>query len=277
MRLLIFFIAIFLNAEVTFEKEWNLKGGIDLNLSLFKNFNVLIWKYENQKWKYFSNELNLTYPKIQSISKKEGFWIKTPFKMILDKDEILSSPYSKYKRLLDNSYLQLKTSNNIIRDKNFFNENFYLSNNKYLAFYMCGKYKRSELRFNDEFGLDENKELNTSVKLNDLNSTKYTFLQIFNKTTNKPLVRIAYYKQIIKGIPKKIWAVINSDEYFLLTDLKEFNISLNVNNYNLKIFINNTLKVDYNFSTNSQNYFKIGIYLQDNGCAKSYFKNIDFK
>ena len=277
LKIILLFVAIMLNAEILFNEGWNLKGGIDLNLSLFKNYNILIWKYKNNKWEYFNSNLNLDYPKIKSISKEEGFWIKAPFKMILNNNEILSSPYYKYKKIMNESYLQIKKSSNIIRDKNFFNNNFYLSNNKYLTFYMCGKYNRSELRFLDEFGLNEKRELKASVILNDINSSKYTFMQIFNKTKNKPLVRIAYYKKEIKGIPNKIWAVVNSNQFFLLTDKKRFNISLQINNYNLKIFINKKMKLDYNFSENSTNYFKLGMYLQDNGCAKSYFQNINFK
>ena len=276
-KIFVLLLITLLNGEVLFNKGWHLKGGVDLNLSLFSNYNILIWKYENKQWKYFSNKINLkNYPKIKNISKNEGFWIKVPCKIILKKDEILSSPYIKYKNLLNHTFLQLVNSNHIITNKQFFNENFYLSNNRYLTFYMCGKYKRSELRFLDEFTLDSNKNLKAYVRLKDINSSKYTCLQIFNKTKDKPLVRIAYYKKIINGIPNKIWAVIN-EKYFLLTSLKKFNITLKIKNYNLKIFINNTLKVDYNFSENSINYFKLGIYLQDNGCSKSYFKDIEFK
>ncbi len=210
------------------------------------------------------------------------------FKNVLSVSK-LQAPGSHYNPLYSTKYGEFK---------DFCNKYFYLQDNKYMAFFMCGKKHRSELRFKNEWSVaDSNPHIIIArVKLFPLNEKReFTFLQIHADSNlkdkpviNKPLLRVVWYKHL-RGAKNHIWAVIRAcDEANVMCyekiDLGEmpkgfFDIKVEVKNSKLKIWVNGNLKVDKDVSYWNKflNYFKAGVYLQDEGCAKVLFDKLTIK
>ncbi len=218
-----------------------------------------------------------------------------------------NTPYSldKFKEILNISKLQAPVSHyNALYStkygefKDVCNKYFYLQDNKYMTFFMCGKKHRSELRFKDDWKVSTTipKILEAKVKLFPLNEQReFTFLQIHADSTlknkpviNKPLLRIVWYKEL-HNKKNHIWAIIRTCDNpdimcYEKIDLGKipkdfFNVKIEVKNSHLKIWINNKLKVDKDVSYWDKflNYFKAGVYLQDEGCAKVLFDKLTVK
>jgi hypothetical protein len=177
------------------------------------------------------------------------------------------------------------------------NKYFYLQDRNYMVFYMCGNHRRSELRFKEDWKVDTKipKILEARVKLFVLNQKReFTFLQIHADSTlknapviNKPLLRIVWYKKL-KGLKNHLWAVIRLGggvyANYQKVDLGElnkglFNVKILVAKNQLRVFVNGVEKVNQNVSYWSKyyNYFKAGVYLQDEGCAKALFEKLTVK
>jgi hypothetical protein len=217
------------------------------------------------------------------------------------------APYSldKFKDVLDISKLQAPNShyNSLYSRKYgdfeyYSNKYFYLQDNDYMVFFMCGNHNRSELRFQKDWKTNTNKEkiLDAELKIFPLNQTReFTFLQIHADSTlknqptiNKPLLRIVWYKTLhrLKG---HLWAVIRLDDNLLEKNYQKidlgkaqkdfFNVKISVLNNILKVYVNQKLKVNknVNYWDKYQNYFKVGVYLQDKGCSKVLFKKLIIK
>ena len=218
-----------------------------------------------------------------------------------------NTPYSleKFKEILNISKLQAPKSHyNPLYStkygefKDVCNKYFYLQDNKYMAFFICGKKHRSELRFKNDWSVaDTNAHIiEARVKLFPLNEQReFTFLQIHADSTlknkpiiNKPLLRIVWYKSL-RGKKNHLWAVIRTCDNpnvmcYEKIDLGKmpkdfFDVKIEVKNSRLKIWINGKLKVDKNVSYWNKflNYFKAGVYLQDEGCAKVLFDKLKIK
>ena len=217
------------------------------------------------------------------------------------------SPYllDKFKSVLDISKLQApKSSYDPLYSRhygdfqNYSNKYFYLQDNKYMVFYMCGDHNRSELRFKNDWSVNTNtpKILEAEVKLFPLNAKReFTFLQIHADSTlknkpiiKKPLLRIVWYKNL-HNKHNHIWAVIRQSgdvniNKYLKIDLglmpkSFFDVKIVVYNNILKIYVNNKLKInkDVSYWQKYKNYFKAGVYLQDIGCAKVLFDKLIIK
>ena len=209
-------------------------------------------------------------------------------------------PYAldKFKPVLNISKLQAsKSSYNTLysrhyRDfQNYSNRYFYLQDNSYMVFYMCGSHNRSELRFKNDWLVNTTtpKVLEAEVKLFPLNEKReFTFLQIHADDTliNKPLLRIVWLK-VYHYKKNHIFAVIRKslkENIYEKVDLglmpkSFFNIKVVVFKNRLKIYLNNKLKVneDVSYWQKYKNYFKAGVYLQDIGCAKVLFNKLKVK
>ena len=194
-------------------------------------------------------------------------------------------PYDKFYSVLNNAKLQCPTShyNPIYSRKKdfagFANRYFYLDKYNNLVFYMCGNHKRSELRFKDEFSINSKKSLEFDVKLIPLGSEEFTFAQIYAKDFHKPFMRLAY-KKAYRGFKNYIWAILRvKNKYYIkkaLLPLKNrfLHFKIIIKNKTMYLFYENS-EFSYNLSDiNSYLYFKLGVYLQSNGCAKSIFKYI---
>ncbi len=216
------------------------------------------------------------------------------------------SPYSldKFKPVLEISKLQApKSSFNPLYSRKYgefegySNKYFYLQDNNYMVFYMCGNHFRSELRFKHDWKVntDSEKLIEAEVKLFPLNERReFTFLQIHADSTlknvpiiNKPLLRIVWYKKL-RGKRSHIWAIIKlGDDIFSRYEKIDlgvmpksfFKVKISVLKNILKVYVNGVEKVNMNVGYWSKyyNYFKAGVYLQDEGCAKVLFKKLTVK
>jgi len=316
--ILISFIQLF-SYTLNLSKGWELKGAlqnIDITNNLFQNESVIsVWKYNANKWKvYFPGNFSLMnkielgeYSNIELLSeikKGEGFWIHTDKNLEINISEgNIKTPYSltKFQNVLNNAKLQAPLSsynpNYSVKYgefSNYYNKFFYLTDDKYITFYMCDEHHRSELRFKDEWQVETNisKTLNVKVKILPSNNVnEFTFLQIHTDSNeeelNKPLLRIVWIKNR-KDINNHIWAVImtntsSAESAYKYIDLGEnlnifFNIKIEVINSKLSVCFNGSKKVDdfdVSYWNGIKNYFKLGIYLQTNGCAKALFDTIE--
>ena len=208
------------------------------------------------------------------------------------------SPYSldKFHQILDISKLQAPTSHynpkysvKYGEFKNYANKFFYLKDNKYMVFFMCGKKNRSELRLHQDFKVNTKKafSLNVKVKIFPISAKEFTFLQIHTETKNsinKPLLRIAWRKNY-HHLKNHIWAIIRKSakinkQKYQKVDLGKISnrfFDVNIKVKNNKLFLNFDNK-KYVFDVSYwkyNNYFKAGVYLQTNGCAKVYFDKIN--
>jgi len=192
---------------------------------------------------------------------------------------MLFADYLHFKPILDKAKLQCPTSH---FDKscsrhygNFegFSNKYFFYDNHNLAFYMCGNHHRSELRFRDEFFMSGNKKtLEAIVKLFP-QTKEFTFLQIHTyKGINKPILRVALYKNHLKLF------VFNGKKY-IKKDLGRYNFDyvkfkIVTGKNMLKIYQNDELVFKAKINCSDKVYFKAGVYLQRDGCAKAEFKEI---
>ena len=208
------------------------------------------------------------------------------FQKVLDGSK-LQAPVSKYNSLYARKYGDFKY---------FENRYFYLQDDIYMVFYMCGVKQRSELRRRNSWKVATKKPkiLEAEVKLFPLNAKReFTFLQIHDDSTkepynNKPLLRIAWMKEH-NNKKDHIWAIIKIIYMGIYRNLKldmgkmskEFmNVKIEVINSKLNVWVNKKNKIkDFNllYWKNYYNYFKAGIYLQDDGCAKALFNKLSIK
>jgi len=216
------------------------------------------------------------------------------------------SPYSlkKFRSILNMSKLQAPIShyNPLYSVKygqfaNYSNKYFYLQDNKYMVFFMCGKKNRSELRLKKEWKVNTKKNiaLYARVKLFVLNAKReFTFLQIhadsnLPNSINKPLLRIVWKKEL-HNLRNHLWAVIRTssnvfNQSYQKIDLGEmpkgfFDIVIMIKANKLSIKADNNYLIkdfDVSYWKNFYNYFKAGVYLQDDGCAKALFERLYIK
>ena len=216
------------------------------------------------------------------------------------------SPYSieKFQDILNASKLQAPKSSfdalYSVKYGNFAdysNKYFYLQDGKYMVFFMCGKKHRSELRMKKEWKTDTKTSISlyARVKLFPLNARReFTFLQIhadsnLKNSINKPLLRIVW-KKTYHHLKSHIWAVIRisgdiNEQNYEKIDLglmsgEFFNIKITVKDNKLSIKVDNVYKVsgfDISYWKRYYNYFKAGVYLQDDGCAKVLFDKLNTK
>ncbi len=180
---------------------------------------------------------------------------------------------------------------------NYSNKYFYLQDGKYMVFFMCGKKQRSELRMKKEWKTDIKKSVSlyAKVKLFPLNAKReFTFLQIhadsnLKNSINKPLLRVVW-KKTYHHLKNHIWAVIRAsgniyEQNYEKIDLGSmpknfFEIKIIIKDNKLSIKVDNEYKVsgfDVSYWKRYYNYFKAGVYLQDDGCAKALFDKLDIK
>ncbi len=207
------------------------------------------------------------------------------FQPVLDASK-LQAPLSKFDPLYSRHYGDFKY---------YQNRYFYLQDDKYMVFEMCGNHHRSELRLKHDWKVSTSspETMEAEVKLFPLNEKReFTFLQIHADSTltdepviNKPLLRIVWYKELHNKY-SHLWAVIRESSDVFVSKYKKidlgvmpegfFNVKITVQKNILKVFLNNRLKVDENVSywDRYSNYFKAGVYLQDEGCSRVLFKKL---
>ena len=216
---------------------------------------------------------------------QESPYSLTKFHNILNVSK-LQAPTSKYNPLYSVKYGEFKY---------YSNKFFYLQDNKYMVFYMCNKKNRSEFRIKKEWKVNTKTpiSLDARVKLFSLSAKReFTFLQIhadsnLKNSINKPLLRIVWMKNF-HNLKNHIWAVIRKNPNLYEQNYKKIDLGLTPKDFfdihiivktNKLTIIKNNKKYNFNVSywKKYYNYFKIGIYLQDNGCAKVLFDKIYIK
>jgi len=192
-----------------------------------------------------------------------------------------SKPYLKFKPILDKAELQCPTSKfdaNCSRHygdfKGFSNKYFYYEGCN-LRFHMCGDHNRSELRFQKEFYMsdDINKTLEAVVKPLS-NTDEFTFLQIHGiyNGLNKPILRVAVYKNRLKLF------IFDGDKY-IKKDIGEYipkfmKFKIVAGDSKLYVYKDGKLEINASINYPDKCYYKLGTYLQRNGCGDSIFQNI---
>lgn len=215
----------------------------------------------------------------------------------------LKSPYSKreFQEVLKVSKLQCPTSKydslwgtHYGEFKGVSHRYFYLDENNLVDFAMCGDKNRSELRFQNDWNVSSENpktiEAELKVKPLDKKIEQFTFLQIHSDGTkegaiNSPLLRIVW-KRNYKKESNHLWAVLKLDanesnyKEFDLSKLSDklFTIKVSVVNNRLNLWFNGIKKldsIDVSYWDKIPSYFKAGVYLQSDGCAKSSFDDIN--
>lgn len=190
--------------------------------------------------------------------------------------------YKKFKWVLNKANLQCPTSSYDPKCsrhagdfKGFANDHFYYEDNA-LVFEMCDKHKRSELRFLKEWKFSDNKYYVFKCAVKPIPHTDaFTFIQIhgIKDELNKPVLRIAIYG-------KKIRAIIYDGEKYIkytLGELKEeryIPFKVVAGKGKLIIYKDYEKKLSVPITYPSACFYKCGVYLQRNGCAKAMFKSI---
>ena len=197
-------------------------------------------------------------------------------------DTNCTNPYLKFKPILDKAMLQCPTSSfdaNCSRDygdfEGFSNKYFYYKGCD-LVFHMCGDRNRSELRFEDEFYVSDevNKTLEAIVKPIP-QTDEFTFLQLHGVHigVNKPVLRAIIYKGKLKLFVFDGNNYIKKDLGKYTPHFMYFKI---VAGYGmLYVYIDKKLEIKAPIDYPNKCYYKLGAYLQRNGCGDSEFNYIN--
>jgi len=213
------------------------------------------------------------------------------------------APYSiqKFRSALDGAKLQAPVSaydpRYSIRYGDFAyraNRYFYLQDGRYMNFLMCGAKNRSELRRRSEWPVTATEAKRIEARLLPIPldaKREFTFLQIHDTGTaaNKPLLRVVWRKKY-RGKKDHLWAVIRLSDHrehseYEKVDLGEApkngamtDMVVEVHKGRLRLWRDGELKVDKDVTywKSPRNYFKAGVYLQDDGCARVLFDKLNF-
>lgn len=221
-------------------------------------------------------------------------------------------PYDleKFRPVLDASKLQAPTSSPAMIPHGEFagqsNEYFYLDETgQYMVFTITGDSKRSELRqLSGEWdtATPNARRLVARVKVlapETPELEQFTFLQIHDTTNdpgslNKPLIRITR-RGDYRNTTDHLWAAIRTPDDFdqpiskdnldtLNIDLGPrpegfFDAEISVEDGRMVVTINGETKVDMDVSywNGLKNYFKAGVYNQDEGTSVVYFDQLSFR
>ncbi|NPA11757.1 MAG: polysaccharide lyase family 7 protein [Epsilonproteobacteria bacterium] len=173
-------------------------------------------------------------------------------------------------------YFQAPTSHHVKEFNQNYSSRYYKKEGNKYTFYVCGKKHRSEFRFKKLFVFPSFTSMRAKVKLIPLGAEKFTFMQIHTyKGINKPLLRLALYKGKIK-------AFIRTDSGVKKVVFKDYDggwmdVEVKIKGNDLIIRVDDkTFKTDVSY-WKYKDYFKLGVYLQSNGCARAVFKNIEVK
>ncbi len=163
------------------------------------------------------------------------------------------------------------------------NEHFYLVG-RWMTFEMCGNRLRSELRYRGEFFVEEEAVLHARVLPVPLSAPEFTFLQLYGKDMGKPLLRLVW-KGYRYGIHSHIWAVLRqyheegdslSVEWVDLGEFRgAFDVMLKLHRGTLLIRANGRAVSRDVGRWKGRLYFKAGVYIQGEGCARTHFEHLD--
>ncbi len=266
------------------KKIWNLK-----NLSLFLGLLVFITGC--------SNDSNVMSPTTASF--KVGPVTQDSFSLSDDAIEYIP-PYdvARFRPVLDASKLQAPTSSTACPQGEFdgFADWFfylYVGNDTYMTFKMSGDSCRSELRQMEEWKTSTTswRKMIGDVRVfypTDDSLNQFTWMQIHDSSVevNLPLIRLVWLRS--RGdILDHLWAYVRksvTEPIYDVVDLGPrpdgfFHAEVKVLNNKLRVLIDYVAKIenmDVSYWQDLNNYFKAGVYLQDDGTAKVQFKNLNY-
>ena len=197
------------------------------------------------------------------------------------KGAYIPSTYLKFKPVLDKAMLQCPTSEfNETYSRHYgdfegFSSKYFYYGNSDLFFHMCGNHNRSELRFKDEFYINDDgyKILEAKLKLYP-NSDEFTFLQLhgIKEGLNKPVLRVIFYEGKIKLFVFDGADYLKKDLGYISPDFINFKIQAGYGR--LIVYKDGVLELNVSVNYPDKCYYKLGVYLQRDGCADAEFNNI---
>jgi hypothetical protein len=130
--------------------------------------------------------------------------------------------------------------------------------------------KRAELRQKQEWDITNDAVMSGRVQYYSPYSLKeYTFMQVFNRTTNKPAARLLWHARR-RGKTNNLWAFVKTKDGERTVDLGAnpeglFDVEVSVVNTELVIKINDSIKLTQSVVDddywNGNLYFKAGAYI----------------
>ncbi len=261
--------------------------------------------YEVNNDSFFNAIEKLKYTKQQYIyltSNKHEYAWNSLSKYVFKVAQEIPASSSNFKDILNVSKLQAPTSSydeqwgtKYGAFEGVSNRYFYLHNNE-INFRMCDESARSELRFEEDWKTNTNslKSIEAEIQILPLSTEEeFTFMQIHSDGTltdepviNAPLLRVVWKKDY-QDIQNHLWGIIklNTDEdstEYKKVDLgintgKFFTLKLEIQNNQLSVFLDGNLLIDEDVSywEDYSSYFKLGVYMQSNGCASTIFSSIN--
>jgi len=164
---------------------------------------------------------------------------------------------------------------------------FYVADSDKLGFYQTGSSKRTELRFLNNWNVNNGtRTAHANLKIISQAGDQTTFLQIHDDANagngpNKPLLRM--YKSKSRGSGNHLWAAIKTDRGGSATQHIDcgsapsgyFDCDIRISNGTMTIKINGSTKVNKNVSYwNYPSYWKAGVYNQNSGGTRIYFNEL---
>ncbi len=174
------------------------------------------------------------------------------------------------------------------------NRYFYLQDGRYMTFLTCGAKNRSELRRRSEWPVTTTEPKRVEARLRPIPldaKREFTFLQIHDSGTeaNKPLLRVVWRKKY-RGKKDHLWAVIRLSDHRYHSEYEKVDLgpapagsamtdlTVEVQKGRMRLWRDGRLLVDKDvrYWRSLRNYFKAGVYLQDEGCARVLFDKLVF-
>eukprot|EP01059_Diplonema_ambulator_P005868 TRINITY_DN1564_c2_g2_i1.p1 TRINITY_DN1564_c2_g2~~TRINITY_DN1564_c2_g2_i1.p1 ORF type:complete len:246 (+),score=63.36 TRINITY_DN1564_c2_g2_i1:56-793(+) len=211
-----------------------------------------------------------------------------------------TAPYdqSKYRSVLDDSYLQAPTSVRLVNQGEFagvYNQYFYVPDegDRWMTFEVSGKKHRSELRQASAWYLNDTVYVHKMIGHVVVESTEVeevTFMQIHDVTgnenaINRPLLRLVWMASY-RGVSNSYWAIIKADacaecyNYDKIViaphSATKIKFEIRVQESKLTVKVNGVAAPEiYNYDVSYWNhlesYFKAGVYNQADGTGKVKF------
>ncbi|MFA9390991.1 MAG: polysaccharide lyase family 7 protein [Prolixibacteraceae bacterium] len=212
---------------------------------------------------------------------------------VFDSSNNYGAPYEipRFQPFMDECKLQAPTSTTVATSdklkEGYTSDWFYVAEGDKVAFNQSGDSKRTELRHQDDWDLNNaDRSFHGRLKFVKQTCDEVTVIQIHDDANvdngpNKPLLRI--YKHLTKAPENHLWAAIKTDaggdntRHFDLGEAPagyfDWNVILEDGELIISINAEEKARLDVSFWT-FRSYWKTGVYLQDDGEATVYFDEL---
>ncbi|AXT61430.1 hypothetical protein D1816_14085 [Aquimarina sp. AD10] len=204
-----------------------------------------------------------------------------------------NNPYDipRFKDAIRKSKLQAPTSSTAATSSQlqagYSSDWFYVVDSDKIGFYQTGSSKRTELRFLNNWNVNNgSRNAHANLKFISQSGDQTTFLQIHDDANagngpNKPLLRM--YRSKSRGNGNHLWAAVKKDNGGSATQHIDcgptpsgyFDCDISISNGNMTIKINGNTKVNKDVSYwNYPSYWKAGVYNQNSGGTRINFNEL---